>query len=264
MKPSSKRSEVVQLAFRLKLQAHRVETNRMKLNVLWGVCTAVFAFGQAALASDHEEARGQPAASAYHDLVAGNQRFVEGTPKPWKADAKLRGELAKGQKPKAIVLSCSDSRVPPELVFDQTIGEVFPIRVAGNVLGAAQVASIEYALSHLGTNLIVVMGHESCGAVKAALATPRGQSTGSIDLDSLIASVQSNLDDKADAGGRAIASADDKTLRKPVMQNVDAVAEGLVKRSKIVRDFVATGQVKVVRGVYSLETGKVDFWSVNL
>jgi carbonic anhydrase len=208
-----------------------------------------------------DETPSVPPAAALEHLKTGNSRFAEGKLAHPHTSGPERKELAKGQHPEAIILSCSDSRVPPELVFEKGLGELFTVRVAGNILGAATVASIEYAAEHLGSRLIVVMGHESCGAVKAALSTAYGQSTGSYDLDSLISSIQGNLDGRR--FDRAIASAhiaDDKTLRKPVMANVDAVATDLIKRSKIVARLVGEGKLRIVRGIYSLETGKVDFW----
>lgn len=207
-------------------------------------------------AAHHEPPAGMNADQALGELKAGNQRFIEGKLKSDKADAHRRKTLAEGQKPNAIILSCSDSRVPPELVFDQGLGEIFTVRVAGNVLGAATVASIEYAVEHLGTRLIVVLGHESCGAVKAALTTPPGKSAGSADLDVLVSSIQPALSDVS----RSIAS-EDKTLRRPVRANVEAVAKRLVTRSSIIRKSVESGEVKIVPGIYSLESGMVEFWS---
>ncbi len=128
--------------------------------------------------------------SAYANLIRGNERFITGNAKGEHRDAERRRELASVQKPFAIVLSCSDSRVPPELIFDQGLGDLFTIRVAGNVLGSAQVASIEYAVEHLGAKLILVMGHESCGAIKAALEPVSKKGSGSTDLDWLVGSIR--------------------------------------------------------------------------
>jgi carbonic anhydrase len=197
-------------------------------------------------------------ARTFEELKAGNQRFIDGKAEHSLADPVRRKELATEQHPKAIVLSCSDSRVPPELVFDKGLGELFTVRVAGNVLGAATVASIEYAVEHLGARLVVILGHESCGAVKAAISTPLGQSAGSPDLDSLISTLKPNLREVS----RDIAS-DDKTLRKPVMANVDAVGSRLLQRSRIVRKHVEEGKLAIVYGIYGLESGKVDFWHVE-
>jgi carbonic anhydrase len=192
---------------------------------------------------------------ALEELKSGNQRFVDGKSQHSLADPARRKELAQTEHPSPVVLSCSDSRVPPEIVFDKGLGELFTVRVAGNALGPATVASIEYAVEHLGSTLIVILGHESCGAVKAAISAPLGQSAGSPDLDSLISSMKPGLRNL----GRELAS-DDVTLRRPVMQNVNFVGERLLKRSRIVRNRVAEGKLAVVYGIYGLESGHVDFW----
>lgn len=102
-------------------------------------------------------------------LSEGNNRFIQGKLSTYDVGTNRRAELAHGQHPYAVVVTCSDSRVPPELIFDQALGNIFVIRVAGNVLDAVALGSIEYAVEHLNTKLIVVMGHEKCGAVKATV-----------------------------------------------------------------------------------------------
>jgi len=198
---------------------------------------------------------------AYQSLIHGNERFANGTAKGEHRDVARRQELVTGQKPFAIVLSCSDSRVPPELIFDQGLGDLFTIRVAGEVLGSAQVASIEYAIEHLDAKFIVVMGHESCGAVKAAIESSDRKNTtaGSLDLDWLIHAIRPNLK----ARHLAEITTEDPKLRKPVMANVDAITENLMVRSQIVGEAMAKGDLKIVRGIYSLDTGKVDFWGLK-
>ena len=111
-----------------------------------------------------------PTASAVPaELKAGNQHHVQHHyAHPHESDTRVR-ELVSGQHPHAVVLSCADSRVPPEIVFDQGLGDLFTVRVAGNIAGDAEIASIEYAIEHLHTPLVVVMGHQSCGAVAAAI-----------------------------------------------------------------------------------------------
>lgn len=202
----------------------------------------------------HSDPEGISPTQALQLLKEGNQRFVEGHTDHPHQNPSRRSELASGQKPHTIVLSCADSRVPPEVIFDQGLGDIFTIRVAGNFIGAAEMASIEYAVAHLGSRLIVVMGHESCGAIKAALSTPKEKSAGSPDLDQLVHVIQGNLD------GVSADVKTDKTLRTPVMKNVDSVTERLVIRSKIVRDAVLRGQLKIVRAIYGLSSGKVDIW----
>lgn len=195
--------------------------------------------------------------AAYAELIRGNERFAADLVKGERRDSVRRRSLAAGEKPFAVVLSCSDSRVPPELIFDQGLGDLLSIRVAGNVLGSAQVASIEDAVQNLGAKLILVMGHESCGAVRAAIApTAKHASGASPDLDWLASAIRPNLKER----GIASVSADDPKLRKPVMANIDAVTESLTVRSRIIGDAIVMGKLKVVRGIYSLDTGRVDFW----
>ena len=219
------------------------------------VPTALIFFFSQGYAIAHENATGVSAGAALRELRDGNQRYLGGTTKAVKG-ASRRKELLGGQAPSAIILSCSDSRVPPEVVFDRGLGDLFTIRVAGNVLGVATVASIEYAIEHLGTHLIVVMGHESCGAIKAALTTPKQQSAGSPDLDALISSVYLDPKDQ-------VLTTEDPRLRKQAVFNVNGVSDQLVKRSPIVRKAVAEGTVTIVRGIYGLSTGKVDFWATE-
>lgn len=198
-------------------------------------------------------------AMAFTNLIMGNKRYVTGAVTGERRDQTRRNSLVSKQHPQAIVLSCSDSRLPPELIFDQGLGDLFTIRVAGNILGAAQVATIEYGIEHLGAKLIVILGHESCGAVKAALDSKPNVSSGSPDLDWLVSAIKPNLG----KGSSASYTSSDPKLRKPVTSNVDAVTEQLLARSKIVSDAIAEGKLKTVRGIYSLDTGKVEFWGLK-
>lgn len=212
---------------------------------------------QAAAASAHLSS-GMPARAAIEELRSGNQRFVEGKMTALRRDAKTRTELASGQKPSSIVVSCSDSRVPPEVLFDQGLGDIFVIRTAGQVLDPAPIASIEYAVAHLGTRLIVIMGHESCGAVGAALSTPTGQSAGSVDLDRLVAKIKPHI-------GSFRPSVNDKLLRGPVKANASGIARELVRRSQIVRSKLQSQDISLVTAIYSLSSGQVEFnmWELD-
>lgn len=185
-------------------------------------------------------------------LKNGNTRFVRSSLRNDGASAKDRARLSKGQKPHAIVLSCSDSRVPPELVFDQKLGEIFVVRTAGEALDDNVIGSIEYGVDHLGANLIVVLGHSSCGAVRAALASLQGSDLGSPALNGLVADLKPRLQKYANSK----ASED---IIPEVSANVDGVAHDLLARSQILRDAVATGEVKITRAVYHLESGKVEW-----
>jgi len=199
--------------------------------------------------------------TAYSNLIRGNERFVTGAVKGEHRDEARRRSLAGKQNPHSIILSCSDSRVPPELIFDQGLGDLFTIRVAGNILGSAQVASLEYAVEHLGAKLIVTMGHESCGAVKAAIHSKPKISSGSTDLDWLVSAIRPNLAGRGLASASSVAA--DPKLRQPVMANVDAVTEQLLIRSKIISHAIHAGKLKIVRGIYSLDSGRVDFWGLK-
>jgi carbonic anhydrase len=189
--------------------------------------------------------------------MEGNSRFIKDREIHPHLDAHRRAELESGQHPRAIVLSCSDSRVPPELIFDQGLGDLFTIRVAGNVLGAPIIASIEYAVMHLNASVILVLGHESCGAVSAALRTPRNQSAGSSDLDAIIHDIQSSFR----VNGKALKVApDDKLIREPVILNVQAVAQALMQKSAVIRNAVKAKKLTILRGIYTLHTGQVDYF----
>ena len=222
--------------------------------LIFGLLTITLSTGPA-FASGHGEGGTSPQ-KAFKMLQEGNKRFISGEfDHAEKVSEKRRRELASGQQPHTILLSCSDSRVSPEIVFDQGLGEVFPIRVAGNVVTSAGIASIEYALEHLGAKLLVVMGHESCGAVKAALNTPVGKTAGSVNLDLLLSDMRPYLKESS----RHIA-ADDKKLRAPAMANVNGVVCKLLSRSKIIRQRFEKGELMIKSSIYSLESGKADFW----
>lgn len=206
-----------------------------------------------ASAEEHPAVESMAKWDAFNELQAGNKRFLKANPK-YHPDEDRRLELVDGQHPHSIVLSCSDSRVPPELIFDQGLGDIFTIRVAGEVLDASAIGSIEYAVEHLGSKVIVVLGHESCGAVKAALATPAGHGAGSAALDGLLDTVRANV-------GEVHPAATDTTLREPVRRNVAAVAAQLVRQSPIVRERVERGTVRIVPALYALGSGQVTLWT---
>lgn len=212
----------------------------------------------ASMVTSHGSPLGKPPRESLELLRTGNQRFVDGKMTGQRRDDKTRSDLASGQNPFAIVLSCSDSRVPPEVLFDQGLGDVFVVRTAGHVLDPGPIASIEYALEHLGSRLIVVMGHESCGAVKAALTTPVGKSAGSVDLDRLVAKIKPYL-----TSFRPIST--DKLLRGPVKANTSGVARELIKKSAIVRTKLQLQEASLVTAIYSLATGQVEFnmWDMD-
>lgn len=185
-------------------------------------------------------------------LKNGNARYTKGNLRRDGAGKSDREKLVSGQKPHAIVLSCSDSRVPPEVVFDQKLGEIFVVRTAGQSLDSSAIASIEYAVMHLGSNLIIVMGHESCGAVKAALETLKGGDAGSPALNKLVADLHPHLkrfSELSQTDGVVVES----------WANVEGVANDLIARSEIVRRLNESGEVTIQKGLYHLGSGQVEW-----
>lgn len=166
-------------------------------------------------------------------------------------------ELASGQAPFAIVLGCSDSRVPAEIVFDQGLGDLFVIRVAGNIVAPSQVGSVEFAAERFGTRLVVVLGHSMCGAVTATLeelGRPSGQSS---NLRSIVDRVRPSIE-----GLLATELRHDREalLRAAVRANIRASADHLRHGSRILEQLIAADGLLVVGAEYSLETGIVDFF----
>ena len=193
------------------------------------------------------------ARGAYAELQAGNRRFVAGNREYPRQDLARRARLAEGQKPHAIVLTCSDSRLPPELIFDQGLGELFVVRTAGAVADSVEIASIEYAIAVLGARLVVVLGHSHCGAVGAAISTPIGSSAGSKHLDHLVELIRPNI-------AHLTIDKTDNTYVLPVKANISGVAKYLHSHSDIIRNGVDTREVMLTRGIYHLGSGKVGFW----
>lgn len=200
-----------------------------------------------------EHASADKAFDTVRALLEGNTRFVTQSSEHPHQDETRRLAVATGQKPHTIVLSCSDSRVPPEIVFDQGLGDLFVVRTAGEVPDSAAIASMEYAVEHLGATKILVMGHTSCGAVKAALTTAKGQSAGSPDLDKLVKQIQPNV------GAITVDSAG-PGLVKAVTAQSKAVAVSLAKHSHILREAVHAGHLEIIPAVYFLETGVVQIY----
>ena len=178
-------------------------------------------------------------------LKEGNDRFVADKLDGKLQDSNRRNDLTGGQQPYAIILSCADSRVVPELAFDAGLGELFVVRVAGNVANTSSMASIEYAVAHCGSKLIVVLGHQSCGAVTAAV----GGGDNGYNLNHLLSHITPSIS----------ASADGAAVNDIVKKNAELNAQELVSRSSIIGDAVRSGDVKIVPAYYNLDSGKVDF-----
>lgn len=178
-------------------------------------------------------------------LKAGNENFVNDKLTGANQDSKRRESQTSGQAPFAVVLSCADSRVVPELAFDTGIGELFVVRVAGNVANTSSIASMEYAVAHLDTEIIVVLGHQSCGAVTAAV----GGGDNGYNLNHLLAHI-----------APAIANATDSSNVDEVIRvNAKLTVEELTNRSSIIGEAVKSGKVELVSAYYHLDSGKVEF-----
>jgi carbonic anhydrase len=162
--------------------------------------------------------------------------------------AKRRAELTKSQHPFAIILSCSDSRVPPEIVFDEGLGDLFIVRVAGNVLNDEGLGSIEYGVDVLGARLILVLGHQSCGAVDAAMKTVAAKGKAPGHIQTLVTAIKPVVD--------ATPKADLDTMIKA---NVKHVVDALRSSKPILKARVDAGDVEVIGGYYTLDTGTVTF-----
>jgi len=178
-------------------------------------------------------------------LKFGNTNFVNDNLNNEFQDSSRRKEVVSDQNPFAVVLTCSDSRIVPELIFDTGIGELFVIRVAGNVANPSSIASIEYAVIHLNVKLIVVLGHQNCGAVTAALA---GGDNGE-NIEHLFSFIQP-----------AISISDSKKVDDVSHIHAKLTAEKLIKDSSIIAKAIETTALKIIPAYYSLETGQVNFF----
>jgi carbonic anhydrase len=180
-------------------------------------------------------------------LMAGNARFVAGKTRPGSVVA-LRQKLASAQQPHTIVLACSDSRVAPELIFDQTLGDLFVIRAAGNVAGPVGLGSIEYAVDHFHSTLLVVLGHQKCGAVAAACSGDKMPST---NLEAIVDNIE-----PAVTKAKTYAKPDD-LIESAVKENVHQSANDVLANSEILRDAVKAGKLTVIEAEYELDSGAV-------
>jgi carbonic anhydrase len=232
----------------------------MKRTVLKGAFLAgvLSLFGAFALASSGV---GVTADEALEKLISGNKRYVESKMTAGAlCDVGHREKLAKGQKPYAIILSCSDSRVPPELIFDQGLGDIFVVRVAGNVQDQIVLGSIEYAAEHIGSPLIMVLGHERCGAVTA---TVDANGKGKGNIGAIVKTIAPALKSvKARCKMHKECDKKDKAnlVECVVDENARLVAANLVKQSKIIAELVKEGKVKIVSAKYDLDDGKVTLF----
>ncbi len=189
---------------------------------------------------------------ALNRLKEGNARFVNGRARFPTVQKEVLAELAKGQRPYATILGCSDSRVPPELLFDAGFGDLFVIRVAGNVLGPSIVGTLQYAGTHLHTPLFVVLGHEGCGAVAAAIAEKFHETRHSSRIALLLKNIGPALDNlDRNLPPPALLSAAVEANVRWTVQELLATPEGKAR--------VRQGDVTLVGAVYDIATGRVRF-----
>ena len=230
---------------------------------LWALsaCLSVAALSALAQETASREASSSPAIQtkasqaamtpqkAIEILQAGNKRFTSGKPLHRDLAANLRATAA-GQYPFGAIVSCMDSRGPVELIFDQTIGDVFSIRVAGNVVNADVLGSLEYATKVAGAKLILVLGHTHCGAVKGAIDNVKLG-----NLTDLLARISPAVT----AAGPG-SSKDHAYVDRVAEQNLRLAMKQIREKSPILRDLIASGAVRLVGGMYDIETGKVTFY----
>jgi lipid-binding SYLF domain-containing protein/carbonic anhydrase len=189
----------------------------------------------------------EPPNKIWSDLMDGNKRFVAGQLMPQPV-VKVRESLTKSQHPKAMVLSCSDSRVPPELVFDQTLGDLFVVRAAGNIAGPLGLASMEYAFDHLGSTVLVVLGHTKCGAVTAACS---GERMPTANLQAMVDQIDPAVKKvKGSATGNAL-------IEAAIKENVHESAMDVLAHSEVLRHAQEQGKLTVIEAEYQLDTGEV-------
>jgi carbonic anhydrase len=201
----------------------------------------------AALPVMANDSGGLSAQDSLERLKQGNVRFVEMRMKHPDATKKHRTELVNGQHPFAVILSCSDSRVPPELIFDQGLGDIFEVRNAGNVLNKHVIGSIEYAVMHLGVKLVIIMGHQNCGAVAAALS----DETESAYIESLKASIMPAVEACKKSGHYT----NNEVSKAHVIQDI----QELLSEDSALKEYMQKHDVQIIPAFYHMDSGQVEF-----
>jgi len=226
----------------------------MKFRKIFAPLIAVALFASLALASGTTGSLS--ADEALHALMEGNAKFISGDVEHLVANSQPARRIdtgTNGQKPYAIVVTCADSRLSPEILFDKGIGEIFVVRVAGNVVAPIELGSIEYAAEHLGAKLVVVLGHSKCGAVSAAYDY---YTTAEALRPELSSNLESIVEKIQPAVVKAVAAGSGKTGAEDI--NVDEVVKQIRKKSRVIREMMETSGVKVVGGKYDVVTGAVS------
>lgn len=191
-----------------------------------------------------------PQSKSWQRLLDGNARFVSDMPKHPRQDGKRRTEVAAGQKPFAVIIGCADSRTPPELLFDEGLGELFVVRLAGNIVDDAALGSVEFAVAKLGARLIVVLGHEKCGAVAAAVDAVKGAAAPPGSIGAIVDAIKPAAANVHGQPGDEVDNA--------VRANVLSIVERLKKASPILSPLVQNGELTLVGARYDLDDGKVQ------
>ena len=204
-----------------------------------------------------------PAAEALQRLKTGNQRFAANTRDTSSLTKQAhRADLAKSQTPFAIVLGCADSRVPAEIVFDQGLGDLFVVRVAGNIVAPSLLGSIEFAAASFNVKLVVVLGHTRCGAIQATIDTLKQPSTKhSPSLQTIVNSIQPSVETLLETD---VAEDNDKLVEAAIRANIRASVSHLQQGSEVLEGLIANDDLRIVGAEYSLETGLVDFFDSDL
>src|SRR6266849_6377553 len=184
-------------------------------------------------------------ADALKLLLEGNQRFVAGKLMHPNQTVARRVEMAKGQYPFAAVLACSDSRTPPEIIFDRGLGDIFVVRVAGNVADQVVIESLDYSVKHLGVRLVMILGHNRCGAVTAAVAGHEEEG----DVGPMLTELRPAVEASKSMAGDPVENA--------VRENVKLVIKNIATSEEL-SAMVKSGELKVVGGIYDLDTGKIE------
>ena len=208
------------------------------------ITASVFVFANISPGSDHPETSSVTPDAALAKLTEGNMRFANSKVSTGKPTAARRAETAQTQHPFAIIVGCSDSRTSPEIIFDQNLGDLFVIRTAGNLVDDYALGTIKYGVEHLGARLVVVLGHQRCGAVKAALESESAPG----HINALVRDIQPAVKAAKNKQGDALANA--------AHENALDVAEKIRKNVELGELF---SQIRVVSGYYDLDTGKVEW-----
>lgn len=216
-----------------------------------GALASVISIGLASAQTTQEEQQALTPAAVLKDLKAGNERYVAGKNTAYNVADSRKVTAEKGQFPKAVILSCLDSRVPVELVFDQKIGDIFVGRVAGNVENEDQLGSMEFATKLAGSKVVMVLGHSSCGAVKGACD---GAKMG--NLTALLEKIQPAVDSVQGHEGKRN-SKNTAFVDQVIEANVRMTVEDIRKRSEVLSQLEKDGKIMIVGGVYDLASGKV-------